>query len=220
MKPHRSVALLFCGVATVLPSAARAGNGTAAAAPAAAAADASGLDADSPLEVQLGVTFVPASVDALSASGTSPAVAVNGAAIGFMTAFDLLLRPNVFVGVAPGARYFVAGPASTARSPTRPSNEFDLRLRLGMRARVGDRFHLYAYLAPGYSITSWLPVGTVQGPVVGLHGGARRDVARAVFLTIEIGYDVSLQRGAVDRTDASFRRGSLQLATGVGVRFP
>jgi len=219
MKPHRSVALLFCGVAAVLPTAARAGDGRAAVAPT-AAPDGSGLDAAIPVEMQLGVSFVPASVDSVSPRGTSPAVAANRAAIGFMTAFDLLLRPNVFVGVAPGARYFVAGPASTTRSPARPSNEFDLRLRLGMRARIGDRSHLYGYLSPGYSIASWLPVGTVLGPVVGLHGGARRDVGRAVFLTIEIGYDVSLQRGAVDRTDASVRRGSLQLAMGAGVRFP
>ena len=74
-------------------------------------------------------------------------------------------------------------------------------------------------VALGYSFISGIPDGTgAQGLVIGLHAGSLLDLAPALFLEAEVGYQAGFQRDVHSLTESDARTSFVQIGAGVGVR--
>jgi hypothetical protein len=106
----------------------------------------------------------------------------------------------LFLGI--GSQYVYWLHDSLADGPAAGS-ETDLHARIGANSRLTESWHLFGYLAPGYSVlvspTTGLPRSTnPRGLVVAGSVGTAVDLHPALYFTLELGYQEGFQ---VDRVD-------------------
>lgn len=177
----------------------------------AATADESMTNPGSPTTVRVAVV-----VQGIPTARLEDPVEVVGAVptYGAMASFDFVSRRNLFFGVA--SRYTTG--IRARGSSAQPMRDFDLLFRLGYDQRLGDRFHAYGYLAPGYSFLNGLASMLGQGPVFGASVGGLLDLTSDFFCLAELGYQAGFQRGFADNMQFRLTVGLVQVGIGLGAR--
>lgn len=205
MTTRKLLRVAVCGMMTAaVPSLATAGEGE----PAIRAAR-------QPTTMRVGVMLVPTPMGNLRDGPPGSEVRVGSdPTVGAMATFDFLTRANLFVGFAPSYIFHVK---ARANYDVVSSHDFDLLVRLGYALPVGDRFHAYGYLAPGYSFISGFNSNvTGQGPVLGVHAGGLYDLTPGFFFAAEVGYQAGFQRTTSEPVEASLAASFIQIGLGVG----
>jgi hypothetical protein len=197
---------ILCAAMVAVPSLATASEGGLAA-----------VVARPPTQMRFSAMLVPTPIgNVRDGSGGSEDTFGTQPTVGVMAAFDFVTRANVFVGLAPS---YVAGIKARADYDVVSSREFDLLVRLGYAHPLGERFHVYGYLAPGYSFVSGrIPGLNAQGPVLGVHAGGLFDLTPSFFLAAELGYQAGFQRSTFEPTDVAMASSFVQIGLGVGAR--
>jgi hypothetical protein len=157
-------------------------------------------------EVKLGGESASADAD------TAYAVGMN---------FDYDVTPYISIGLAPRLIFGLKSEKSTSDST---DEEINLRARVMGHFPVTGQMQIFGYAAPGYAISVSDADKDPSGFLIAFGGGATYDVTPSLFLSGELGYQMSFQSvtdtvpGAGEVTldvNTSF----LSVGIGAGTRF-
>jgi hypothetical protein len=163
----------------------------------------------STMRIAINVVPMPFLGKLKASAGGADFTADAAVAFGIMPVFDYLVSPNFFVGVAPMDTLNVKGKDGNGDA----AKEIDLMLRIGGGAPVSEKAQIYGYVSPGYSIIQPPSGDSPKGFTVGAHVGGMMDLTSAVFVNLEVGYQLGLQK--VDGVD--FQTRFFQVGLGAGM---